>query len=60
MYAGDAEEDIQSIGIVAVNLQLRELRLRTAGDQRVERYREKVAAKGEDLIVKNLESVQRG
>ena len=58
MYAGDAEEDIQSIGIVAVNLQLRdliaaELRLRTAGDQRVERYREKVAAKGEDLIVKN-------
>ena len=57
------EDKIPSLGIVAVNLQQRELireefnRLRT-DDPLVDLYLDKVLSKGEEFFVKNLENVQ--
>lgn len=62
-YAGFDEEEIPSLGIVAVNLQQRELireefnRLRT-DDPLVDLYLDKVQNMGEEFFVKNLENVQ--
>ena len=62
-HADKDESDILSLGIVALNIQQRdliqeELNRLVADDVLVEQYREKVANKGEDLFVKNLENVQ--
>jgi very-short-patch-repair endonuclease/RecA/RadA recombinase len=62
-YADMDEENIPSIGIVAVNIDQRdliqeELRRLSADDALVDEYREKVATKGEPVFVKNLENVQ--
>ena len=59
--AGDGP--VPSLGIVAVNIDQRDLildclRRQMLGDPLVERYREAVAARGEPLFVKNLETVQ--
>ena len=62
-FAQRPEEEVRSLGIVALNVQQRELiqaeihRLE-AGDELVDRYREMVARKGEEVFVKNLENVQ--
>jgi very-short-patch-repair endonuclease len=62
-YAGFDEDKVPSLGIVAVNLQQRELireefnRLR-ADDPLVDLYLDKVLSKGEEFFVKNLENVQ--
>lgn len=57
------EQNIPTIGIVAVNSQQRdlideELRRLKADDPDVEEYEEKVKAKGDEVFVKNLENVQ--
>jgi very-short-patch-repair endonuclease len=57
------EDVVPTLGIVAVNTDQRdlifeELRRLEAGDELVKIYREKVAAKGEPVFVKNLENVQ--
>ena len=62
-HAAHDEGEIPSLGIVALNIQQRdliqeELNRLVADDVLVEQYREKVANKGEDLFVKNLENVQ--
>jgi very-short-patch-repair endonuclease len=62
-HADADEEDIPTLGIVAVNTEQRdliqeELRRMIADDPQVDKYREKVANKGEELFVKNLENVQ--
>jgi len=62
-FADEDPETIPSLGIVAVNSDQRdlifeEIRRLEAGDELVERYREKVADKGEPVFVKNLENVQ--
>jgi very-short-patch-repair endonuclease len=62
-FAEAGQEDIPTLGLVAINreqrdLILEELRRLEAGDALVEMYQEKVAAKGEPLFVKNLENVQ--
>jgi len=62
-YADFEREVIPTLGLVAVNSKQRdvifeELRQLEAGDERVERYREKVASKGEPVVIKNLENVQ--
>jgi very-short-patch-repair endonuclease len=62
-HADRGESDIPSLGIVAINIQQRnliqeELNRLVADDILVEQYCEKVAAKGEELFVKNLENVQ--
>lgn len=63
-HFSDAEaSDIPTIGLVAINTKQRdlifeELRQLESGDEKVERYRERVAAKGEPVFVKNLENVQ--
>jgi len=62
-HAAQDEGEIPSLGIVALNIQQRdliqeELNRLVADDVLVEQYREKVANKGEDLFVKNLENVQ--
>jgi very-short-patch-repair endonuclease len=62
-HAAHDEDDIPSLGIVAINIQQRELiqeelnRL-IVDDVLVDQYREKVSSKGEELFVKNLENVQ--
>ncbi len=62
-YAVCDEDKIPSLGIVAINLQQRELireefnRLRT-DDPLVDLYLDKVLSKGEEFFVKNLENVQ--
>lgn len=62
-YAGLEEDKIPSLGVVAVNLQQRELireefnRLR-ADDPLVDLYLDKVLSRGEEFFVKNLENVQ--
>lgn len=62
-HAGYDEEEIPSLGIVALNIQQRDLiqeefnRL-VVDDVLVEQYREKVAGKGEEFFIKNLENVQ--
>jgi very-short-patch-repair endonuclease len=62
-YAVSDEDKIPSLGIVAINLQQRELireefnRLRTE-DPLVDLYLDKVFSKGEEFFVKNLENVQ--
>ena len=62
-HAAFDEDDIPSLGIVAINIQQRELiqeelnRL-IVDDVLVDQYREKVSSKGEELFVKNLENVQ--
>lgn len=61
-----SESDVASIptlGLVAVNSKQRdlifeELRQREAGDEKVEKYREKVRSRGEPVFIKNLENVQ--
>ncbi|WP_114945276.1 DUF3320 domain-containing protein [Microvirga calopogonii] len=62
-FADEEPETIPSLGIVAVNSDQRdlifeEIRRLEADDELVERYREKVAGKGEPVFVKNLENVQ--
>lgn len=62
-FADADEEQIPTLGIVAVNTDQRdliyeEIRRLQADDEAVERYREKVSNKGEPLFVKNLENVQ--
>lgn len=62
-HATREEDEIPSLGIVALNIQQRdliqqELNRLVADDVLVDQYREKVASKGEDLFVKNLENVQ--
>jgi very-short-patch-repair endonuclease len=62
-FADVLDDDIPTLGIVAVNVEQRdfiqeELRRLWAEDELVERYRDKVEAKGEPLFVKNLENVQ--
>ena len=62
-FADAPEEDLPTLGIVAVNVEQRdfiqeELRRLWADDELVELYREKAEAKGEPLFVKNLENVQ--
>jgi very-short-patch-repair endonuclease len=62
-YAELEEQEIPTLGIVAVNIEQRdllqeEIRRITADDALVEEYREKVASKGEPLFIKNLENVQ--
>jgi very-short-patch-repair endonuclease len=62
-HAEDAVETIPTLGIVAVNSDQRdlifeEIRRLGADDPYVELYREKVAERGEQLFVKNLENVQ--
>ncbi|MGI3900103.1 MAG: hypothetical protein ACRYF1_06390 [Janthinobacterium lividum] len=56
-----SESDTPSLGIVAVNAEQRELLIeelvqRCAHDALVERYKDKVKAKGEPFFVKNLET----
>lgn len=62
-HADRDESEIPSLGIVAINIQQRnliqeELNRLVADDVLVDEYREKVSAKGEELFVKNLENVQ--
>ena len=62
-HADDEDESIATIGIVAINTEQRDLiseefRLRASRDERVERYREKAKARGEEFFIKNLENVQ--
>lgn len=62
-HAGHDEGTIPSLGIVALNIQQRDLIVQeinrlVADDVMVEQYREKVANKGEEFFVKNLENVQ--
>ncbi len=62
-HAALDEDEIPSLGIVAVNIQQRdliqqELNRLIADDVLVDQYREKVLSKGEELFVKNLENVQ--
>lgn len=57
------EDEIPSLGIVALNIQQmeliqQELNRLTVDDVLVDQYREKVSSKGEELFVKNLENVQ--
>jgi len=61
--AGLAGTQVPSLGIVAVNTDQRdlifeELHRLSADDDLVQRFREKVAERGEDIFVKNLENVQ--
>jgi len=62
-HAAVGEDEIPSLGIVALNIQQMELiqaelfRL-MENDVLVDQYREKVLNKGEELFVKNLENVQ--
>jgi very-short-patch-repair endonuclease len=62
-YAVSDEDKIPSLGVVAINLQQRELireefnRLRT-DDPLVDLYLDKLLSKGEEFFVKNLENVQ--
>jgi very-short-patch-repair endonuclease len=62
-FAETEQENIPTLGLVAINreqrdLILQELRRLEADDTLVEMYRAKVAAKGEPLLVKNLENMQ--
>lgn len=62
-HADEPAETIPTLGIVAVNSDQRdlifeEIRRLGAEDALVEIYREKVAERGEQLFVKNLENVQ--
>jgi Protein of unknown function (DUF4011)/REase_MTES_1575/AAA domain len=62
-FAEAPEEDLPTLGIVAVNVEQRdfiqeELRRLWTDDELVDLYREKAEAKGEPLFVKNLENVQ--
>ncbi|NWL41098.1 hypothetical protein FBF71_28000 [Bradyrhizobium elkanii] len=62
-HAALNESDVPSLGLVALNIQQRDLiqeefnRLIT-DDVLVEQYREKVANRGEEFFIKNLENVQ--
>jgi hypothetical protein len=62
-FAETPEHELPTLGIAAVNMQqrdfiLEELRRASADDELVEKYRQRVDAKGEPLFVKNLENVQ--
>ena len=62
-FADHALEEIPTLGIVALNIDQRdlireELRRLSADDELVKLYREKTDNKGEDVFVKNLENVQ--
>jgi very-short-patch-repair endonuclease len=62
-YAGFDEDKVPSLGIVAINIQQRdliqeELNRLLADDVLVDQYLEKVSNKGEEFFVKNLENVQ--
>jgi very-short-patch-repair endonuclease len=62
-HAGFQEEGLPTLGIVAVNIEQRDLireevRRLSADDELVEEFRTKAEAKGEPLFIKNLENVQ--
>ncbi|WP_084572943.1 DUF4011 domain-containing protein [Methylocapsa aurea] len=62
-FAEESEESIPTLGIVAVNatqfeLLREEVHRLSANDVLVDRYREKVKSKGEEVFIKNLENVQ--
>ena len=62
-FAEAPDHELPTLGIAAVNIQqrdfiLEEVRRASADDEFVEKYRERVEAKGEPLFVKNLENVQ--
>lgn len=62
-YANTDEDKIPTLGIVAVNIDQRdliqeELRRISADDALVQQYQEKAIKKGEPVFVKNLENVQ--
>ncbi|MHC2462436.1 DUF4011 domain-containing protein [Bradyrhizobium embrapense] len=62
-HAALNESDVPSLGIVALNIQQRdliqeELNRLVVDDVLVEQYREKVVNKGEEFFIKNLENVQ--
>jgi very-short-patch-repair endonuclease len=62
-FADSPEEELPTLGVVTVNVEQRDqifedLRELSAGDELVERYREKADSKGEPFFVKNLENVQ--
>ncbi|MGB7966196.1 MAG: AAA domain-containing protein [Methylocella sp.] len=62
-FAEESEVTIPTLGIVAINatqceLLREEVRRISANDALVDRYREKVKSKGDEVFIKNLESVQ--
>jgi very-short-patch-repair endonuclease len=62
-HAGDNEDVLPTLGIVAVNIEQRdvireELHRLSAGDEAVEEFQTKAEKKGEPVFVKNLENVQ--
>lgn len=62
-HADVPEQDLLTLGVVAINSEQRELIFeeisrRQSGDEMVQRYRERVEARGEEFFVKNLENVQ--
>ena len=62
-FAESSEEDLPTLGVVAINVEQRdlifeEMRQLSSGDELVERYREKAELKGEPFFIKNLENVQ--
>jgi very-short-patch-repair endonuclease len=62
-FAGSDETSIPTLGIVALNIDQRDLiqetlRRLSADDELVDIYQEKVEKRGEPLFVKNLENVQ--
>lgn len=62
-HADVPENELLTLGVVAINSDQRELIFeeishRQSGDELVQRYRERVEARGEEFFVKNLENVQ--
>ena len=62
-HANDPIERIPSLGLVALNIQQKEyieeeMNRLAAGDESIDRYRDKCQEKGEDFFIKNLENVQ--
>jgi very-short-patch-repair endonuclease len=62
-HADVPESELLTLGVVAINSDQRELIFeeishRQSGDELVQRYRERVEARGEEFFVKNLENVQ--
>jgi very-short-patch-repair endonuclease len=62
-HADLPDAELATLGVVAINSDQRELIFeeisrRQSGDELVQRYRERVEARGEEFFVKNLENVQ--
>ena len=62
-HSDDPKETIPSLGIVAMNIKqmeyiVEEFNRLAAGDEAIDRYRDKCKEKGEDFFIKNLENVQ--